>query len=109
MSTMSGACVCRARFAAADGRPMPTKQTQPFHSNLAAATVIISSGVHAFGSAILRLRHADRLQKRGMIRGAEDVSIDPVGETGTLPGDVVPGEIEGIVPRIVPLCVRWIG
>jgi len=40
------ACRRRARLAAAEGRPMPTKQTHPSHSRRAAATVIISSRVH---------------------------------------------------------------
>jgi hypothetical protein len=42
---MSGACVSRARLAAADGMPMPTKQTSSLRSARAAATVIISFGV----------------------------------------------------------------
>src|SRR4029077_1927036 len=48
MRTMSGACVRRARFAAAEGTPMPTKQTQPGQIKRAAAIVIISSGVYLF-------------------------------------------------------------
>jgi hypothetical protein len=39
---MSGACVSRARFAAVDGNPMPTKHTAPFFSSRAAAMVMIS-------------------------------------------------------------------
>jgi len=39
---MSGAWVSRARFAAVDGNPIPTKQTAPFFSSLAAAMVMIS-------------------------------------------------------------------
>ena len=73
MSTMSGACVWRARFAAADGRPMPTKHTQRSHSSRAAATVIISSGVNALGSVILRLRHPDRAEERRVVRRAAHV------------------------------------
>src|SRR5204862_640277 len=38
----------RARFAAAEGTPMPTKQTQPGQIKRAAAIVIISSGVYLF-------------------------------------------------------------
>jgi hypothetical protein len=45
MSTVSGACVSRARFAAALGRPMPTKSVAPLRTMRAAATVIISSAV----------------------------------------------------------------
>ncbi len=41
----SGACSRRARFAARDGSPMPTKQTCPSRRVRAAATVIISSDV----------------------------------------------------------------
>src|SRR5512136_1686110 len=109
MSTMSGACVCRARFAAADGRPIPTKQTQPFHSSRDAATVIISSAVNAFGSAILRLRHPDRAQVRRVVRRPADVAIDPLPESRAIAGNLVPREIEGVVPRVVALRVRWIG
>src|ERR687892_178206 len=42
MSVMSGACVSLARLHAAEGAPMPTKQTSSFFKARAAAIVIIS-------------------------------------------------------------------
>src|SRR5688572_19904387 len=42
---MSGACVSRATLHAADGAPIPTKQTSSLVRARAAAMVIISSGV----------------------------------------------------------------
>src|SRR6185503_10045322 len=46
MRTTSGACVRRARLAAADGMPMPTKHTVPFFRRRAASIVMISVGVY---------------------------------------------------------------
>jgi hypothetical protein len=42
---MPGAWLSRARLAAADGMPMPTKQTSSLRNARAAAMVIISVGV----------------------------------------------------------------
>src|SRR5690554_6686733 len=53
MRVMSGACVRRATLQAAEGAPMPTKQTSSLESARAAAMVIISSGVK---SGMVRLR-----------------------------------------------------
>src|SRR6188474_2442373 len=65
---MCGACVRRAKFAAADGMPMPTKQTSSLLSARAAATVIISFGVYW----VIVCRSCPR-------RDADDCALSPCG------------------------------
>ena len=73
--------VRRARFAAAEGTPMPTKHTQPSQSMRAAATVIISSGgvgcerssrAPAAGEAA-----AERAQELRVVARAQHVALHP--------------------------------
>ena len=107
---MSGACVRRARFAAADGRPMPTKQTQPSHSSRAAATVIISSRVQRHRAAhrarLRRQASAGTPRGRGCrARGARSRRV----KRRAVARDLVPGEVEGVVARVVALRVGRLG
>src|SRR5258708_7160689 len=116
MSTVSGACVKRARFAAALGKPMPTNKEVPLRTMRAAAMVIISSEVYSSvdgrvacgvecDSVILRclLQQQPELIE---IRGVHDVLVDPGKERAAVLGDFVPLLIESVAARIVPMRVR---
>src|SRR5580658_9185239 len=103
MSTVSGACVRRARFAAALGSPIPTKQEAPLRIMRAAAMVIISSAVYLRSDMAYRLfQTALELIK---IPGAQDVLLHPCQEGLALARDWVPLLIEGIITRIIALRV----
>src|SRR6476661_4777569 len=97
MSTTSGACVRRARFAAADGMPMPTKQTVPFSRRRAASIVMISVGVYwtlvpsgMGGFPLARRRDAGGLHELRVVLGAQHVLLHPGGEGLAILGDAVP-------------------
>src|SRR5690606_20663323 len=96
---MSGAWVSRATLQAADGAPMPTKQTSSLPSARAAAMVIISSGVK---SAMTQPLHA-----AGEDFGAHvhDIGLHPGLKTLAIRGDLVPLEIAPVVALVVAVCV----
>src|SRR5215208_5700313 len=100
MSTTSGACVSRARFAAADGMPMPTKQTVPSFRRRAASMVMISVGLYscapsAIGHLVARRRDARALHEFLVRLRAHDVFLHPFQERLALPRDRVPCLAEG--------------
>src|ERR1700683_4350798 len=101
MSTVSGACVRRARLAAALGSPMPTKQVAPLRILRAAAMVIISSAVY-FVSGM-----GDRLLQTALefvkILGSEHVLLHPRLKGLALARDGVPLLVEGVIARIITL------
>src|SRR6516165_5899133 len=109
MRTRSGAWVRRARLQAALGSPMPTKHTAPLRSCRAAVTVIISSLLYS--GALMRGSRGDaeRAQERRMIGQAEHVAVHPRAEGGAVARDLIPCEVEGVVARIVTVCVGRIG
>src|ERR1022692_3718931 len=108
MRTRFGACVARARLAAALGSPIPTKQVMPPVRARAAQAVIISSAVYAAGSAAsagamaagpvpfmpssslagLGARQAARAHPR-------HVRVQPAQESFPVPADLVPRQVEG--------------
>src|ERR1700747_1820063 len=95
----------RARFAAALGSPMPTKQTVPFLSLRAAAIVMISAGVYpASDMSDLHFRF-DAATVRGKIFCAQNVPVHPCAELLPVPGDIVPGLAKRIVSFVIPVCV----
>ena len=101
MSVISGAWVRRATLQAADGAPMPTKQTSSLVSARAAAMVIISVGVKSF----ILASSCNLLRMLGEVFGAclHDVLVDPFQEGVAIAGDLVPSDVEGIGARIVCL------
>src|SRR6478736_2125971 len=108
MSTTSGACVRRARFAAAEGMPMPTKQTVPSLSRRAASMVMISVEVYSSCWAVSGIHHlllrrgdAGRLHEFRMRRRADHMLRHPLRERLAILGDAVPGLAEGVVAAIV--------
>src|SRR5580658_1605549 len=104
---MSGACVSRARFAAALGSPMPTKHTLPFRSHLAAAIVIISPGEYSNSAMVahLRLRLA-AAAVLGEIRGAHHVPLHPRPKGFALPGNSIPRHAKNVVALVISVRVR---
>src|SRR5579885_1174668 len=111
MRTALGACVRRARLAAALGRPIPTKHTTRSCSIRAAATVIISSAVYSCLAIGLparpgAARRRDTAPKLRKIFGREHVALDPSRESIALARDLVPLPIKCIVARIVAHRVR---
>src|SRR6185295_16601118 len=101
---MSGACVRRARLQAADGMPMPTKQMSLLRSAREAAITIISLAVWVMSlfrrNAQARGMHGERLRPF-----VQHVGLHPGQEAVAVAGDLVPGEIEGIVARVVAVRV----
>src|SRR5579872_1123982 len=98
---MSGAWVNRARLAAALGNPIPTKQAAPLRSILAAATVIISSGVYPFSRMA---RHSlDASPEAFEVRCPQQVTLDPNLKSLALARDLVPMLIEGVIARVIAL------
>src|SRR3981081_2685675 len=103
--TTPGACVRRARFAAADGMPIPTKHTVPFFRRRAASMVMISLGVYSMfvsatdsplipGDAASRRNDAHRSQESFVVFGAEHVLLHPREERVAVARDRVPGLAE---------------
>src|SRR5829696_10568736 len=108
MSTTSGACVSRARFAAADGMPMPTKQTVPSFRRRAASMVMISVGVKVSGTTACSLSSTmgcvpgtcpdlRRLHEFLVRLRSHDVLLHPFQEGVALPRDRVPCLAERVV------------
>src|SRR5215210_3945776 len=98
MSTRRGAWVSRARLAAVLGTPMPTNTVAPSAKARAAATVIISSAVHACSTARCRPPGSgtgqvsgEAVQVLGVVGGGTHVPVDPREERLALAADVVPG------------------
>src|SRR5690606_2419665 len=100
---MSGACVSRATLQAADGAPMPTKQTSSFDSARAAAMVIISSAVN---SAMEKLLHPFREYLGPHLH---DILVHPGEEAVAVGGNPVPLEITPIVAAVVPVRIARMG
>src|SRR5215469_18439160 len=112
MSVMSGAWMKRARFAAAEGRPIPTKQTSSLRSARAAAIVIISldcqfSVINLFLCG-LPVRRADALCKhfRPLF---QDVRPHPGKKRLALTRNGIPGDVEGVVALVIALRIGRIG
>src|SRR6185369_2304017 len=134
MSTTSGACVSRARLAAAEGMPMPTKHTVPFFRRRAASMVMISVAVYsvvlvsgmfvedwvpAFAGTTasppsrddsllvcgLRGSDADGFHEFGMILRPHDVLLHPRAERFALARDRVPGLAERVVAAVIAVRV----
>src|SRR5215472_508397 len=103
MSTVSGACVSRARFAAALGSPIPTNRVAPLRIIRAAAIVIISSVVYAASGILRRLLQA--LLETAEILRPHNVPLDPFLKTLALPRDGVPLLVERVVTPVIPLCI----
>src|SRR5690606_10783618 len=101
MSVMSGAWVSRATLQAADGAPMPTRQTSEEVSAREAAMVIISSGVK---SGIAQL-----LDPVGEHIGTDlhDVGLHPGAEAVAVGGNLVPLEIALVVAVVVAVGIAW--
>src|SRR5271166_2565371 len=99
---MSGAWVRRATLQAADGAPMPTKQTSSFDKAREAAIVIISTGVKSAISVSSQARNAFR---KSLWADPEYVFLHPSGEEITVGGNLVPFEIGGVVAPIVAVRV----
>src|SRR5829696_1550451 len=104
---MPGAWVMRARLHAADGAPMPTKQTSPALSAREAAMIIISAGVAALmGSSRGIGDGAGARPDREVGRGpGEDVDLHPGQEAVAVPRDRVPGDVIGVVAAVVAMGV----
>src|SRR5690348_15523194 len=107
MSTTSGACVRRARFAAAEGMPMPTKHTMPLRSRRAASIVMISVAVYpvwaasGMGHLLRAYRHGGGLQELRMVLRTEDVLLHPGEERLAISRDRVPRLAERVVADVV--------
>src|SRR6476619_7588544 len=99
MSTQSGAWSRRARLAAVDGRPMPTKQARSLRRQRAALTIITSSALTS-GTGHLRLA-PEAGQVLSEVSRTPDVLVDPGRERRPVAADVVPGPVEPVVPRRV--------
>src|SRR6266481_1145167 len=102
MSTRSGACVARARLAAALGRPIPTKQVIPSRRARAAHAVIISSAVNSPACSAARLMRLSFLARcgasqPGRVLGIEDIGLQPAQEPFPVPADGIPGHVVIVV------------
>src|SRR6516165_10677523 len=88
---------------------MPTKQTAPLRSCRAAVTVIISSRLYS--GALIRASGGDAQspQVRRVIGDTEHVAIHPRGKGAAIARDLIPGAVEGVITRVVTLCVGGIG
>src|SRR5579884_833978 len=82
---MPGAWVSRARLHAADGAPIPTKQTSSLFRSRAAWIVIISLALYS---------------------GIEHVLLHPCLKPVAVARDRVPGRVEGVVALVVAMRVR---
>src|SRR3954463_2182037 len=101
---MSGAWVRRARLQAADGMPMPTKQTSLLLRARAAAIVIISAGVWVSGMMLsLGRGEPPALVREGFRALVEHVCFHPGEKTVTVARDRVPLLVIGIVALVVAL------
>src|SRR6478736_7883035 len=100
MRVMPGACGRRARLHAADGSPMPTKQTSLLLTQRAAATVISSSGEY------LTSGHPYGAPRECLGIRAHHVLIDPGSKTVAFAGDGVPRQVERVISLVVAVGVR---
>src|SRR4051795_7010769 len=100
---MSGAWVRRATLQAAEGAPMPTKQTSSLDRARAAAIVIISVGVKP---VISKAFHAVGESGRP---GVQHGFGHEGGEGVPIARYPVPGEIGGIVAGIVAMRIGGMG
>src|SRR6185437_16411503 len=124
MSTTSGACVRRARLAAADGIPMPTKHTMPLRSRRAASMVMISVAVYAVwtasgmnrsvvpgdsGTRVGPRLHGDdnvqRLQELRVVLRPQHVLLHPREERLAIARDRIPRLAERVVADVVAVRV----
>src|SRR3981081_94982 len=106
---MSGACVRRARLQAADGMPMPTKQTSLLLRARAAAIVIISVGVWVSGMMLsLNRGEPPALGREGVRALVEHVCLHPGEEAVAVARDRVPLLVIGIVALVVALRIGGI-
>src|SRR6476620_182910 len=118
---MFGACVRRARLQAADGAPMPTKQMSVWRSARAAAIVIISVAVYVILfslrrriTVLRRLRrlacaHALGMHGERLRSLVQHVCLHPAQEGVALARDLVPGDVEAVVTRIIAVRVGRMG
>src|SRR5262245_12955768 len=97
MSTHSGAWSRRARLAAVEGSPMPTKHVMSLRRQRAALTIITSSALTS-GTGGLRLP-AEAGEVLGEVGRSADVLVDPGRERAAVTADVVPRPVELVVPR----------
>src|SRR5215472_15583644 len=96
----------RARFAAALGSPIPTKQTVPFFNLRAAAIVMISAGVYPFsGMSHFHLR-VDAAPVLSKIFCAQHVPVHPHPKLISFPRDSVPRLAKNIVALVVTVSIR---
>src|SRR5262245_60038671 len=102
---MSGAWVRRARFAAADGMPMPTKQTSWLRRARAAAIVIISLGLKSAIVSLRGRRQAPRMRGVDLRAFFQHVLLDPGEERVAFARDCVPGLVVGVVALVVAVRV----
>src|SRR5690348_4546619 len=111
MSTTSGACVRRARLAAADGMPMPTKHTMPPRSRRAASIVMISVAVYpvwaasGMGHLLRAYGDAGRLQELRMVLRSHHVLLHPGEERLAIARDRIPRLAERVVADVVAVRV----
>src|SRR5512140_2294113 len=111
MRTTSGACVSRARVAAADGMPMPTKQTVPSFRRRAASMVMISVAVYSLVvvsgicRSFARGCHSCGFHEFRMVLRAEHVLLHPREERLALAGDRIPRLAERVVASVVAMRV----
>src|SRR5688500_5952626 len=105
MRTTSGAWVRRARLAAADGMPIPTKQTVPFFSRRAASIVMISVGVYAIASGMGRLQLGDAdfrgHEESGMVLRSEDMPAHPREKRIPVARNGIPLLAERVIAAVV--------
>src|SRR3954463_4649446 len=112
MRTTSGACVRRARFAAADGMPIPTKQTVPFLRRRDASMVMISVAVYSvvlvsgICNSLARRGHAGRFQELRVILGTHHMLLHPRAERITIARHRIPRLAESVVAAVVAVGIR---
>src|SRR5579871_5162918 len=108
MSVTCGAWLSRARFAAALGMPMPTKQTVSLVNCRAAAIVMISSAEKPSSGTghLLRRGIYARLELREVLR-RHDMALHPDKETVSLAGNVIPRLVEAVVALVEALRIGW--
>src|SRR6266516_7974422 len=103
MSTRPGACVARARLAAALGSPIPTKQVMPSRRARAAQAVIISSAVNSPAVVAAGLMRLSFLARSGTgqprrVGGAEHIRLQPAEEPLPVSADRIPGHVVVVFP-----------
>src|SRR5579862_1061111 len=98
---MSGACVRRARLHAADGAPIPTKQTSLLLSDRAATIVIISLAVNV-PLMPSSARSAPPIGEESLRTLAQDVLAYPFLESCAVARDIVPGNVKTVRTPVIP-------